>query len=217
MAGLNHRFDDCPRRVIPNKEYAAHKAAEKKTLTATKSTSKSEEKENWDDELLCPPRSTPPDARSVLLSQEDEWKLMADQDPCLDSVAGDPGHGTMTVEEETVTDDEELIRAIGSTDENPSTQHYSDVNWNDEDLLIEINYENITVHQTPAAASTPVPVSNESEMLLPPESPGGKKPCILELMAVRLLKSVPPLCLQPDYSEAKLLGYTWPPLMSVIP
>ena len=47
----------------------------------------------------------------------------------------------------------------------------SDVEWNDEDLLIEIN-DNITVHQTPAASSTPVPVLNESEMLSPPESPG---------------------------------------------
>ena len=143
---MNHRVDDCPRRVIPYKEYAARKAAEKKTLTATKLTSKSDEEENWDDELLCPPRSTRPGARSVLLPQEDEWKLMADQDPHPDSVAGDSGHGTMTIEAETVTDKEELIRAIGGTDENPSTQHCSYVKWNDEDLLIEINDENVTIH-----------------------------------------------------------------------
>ena len=117
-------------------------------------------------------------ARSVLLPKEKEWKLMADQDPHPDSVAGDSGHGMMTVEVETVTDDEELIGAVGGTDENPSTQHCSDAKWNDEDLFIEINDENVTIQRTPAAASNPVPISNESEMLSSPESPGGKKPCI---------------------------------------
>ena len=68
---------------------------------------------------------------------------MADQDLCPDSVAGDSGHGTMTAE--TVADNEELIRAVGGIDENPSTQHCSDVKWND-DVLIEINDENITIH-----------------------------------------------------------------------
>ena len=99
---------------------------------------------------------------------------MADQDLRPDSVAGDSEHGTMTAKAETVADDEELIRAVGGTDENPSTQHCSDVEWNDEDLLIEINDENVTVHQTPVAALTLVCVSNESEMLLPPELPGGR-------------------------------------------
>ena len=114
----------------------------------------------------------------MLPLQEDEWKLMSDQDPHPDSVAGDSGHGTMTVEAESVTDDEELVRAVEGTDENPSTQHCSDVKWNDEDLLIEINDENITIHRTPATVLTPVPVSNESQMLLPPESPGGMKLCV---------------------------------------
>ena len=54
----------------------------------------------------------------MLSFQEDEWKIMADQDPCPDSVAGDSGHGTMTVETEPVTDNEELIRAVGGTDDN---------------------------------------------------------------------------------------------------
>ena len=84
-------------------------------------------------------------ARSVLPNQEDEWKLMADQDLCPDSVAEDSGHGTMTVKAETVADDEEFIRAVGGTDDNSSTQHCSYVKWNDEDLLIEINDENVTV------------------------------------------------------------------------
>ena len=53
-----------------------------------------------------------------------------DQDPHPDSVAGDSGHGTMTGEAEMVVDDGELIRATGGNDENPSTQHFSDVEWN---------------------------------------------------------------------------------------
>ena len=93
-------------------------------------------------------------------------------------VAGVSGHGTMTVKAETVPNEEELVGAVGGIHENPSTQHCSDVKWNDEDSSIEINDKNITVHQTPAAALTPVPVSNESKMLSPPELPGGKKPCI---------------------------------------
>ena len=100
---------------------------------------------------------------------------MADQDLCPDSVAG---HGTMTVKAETIADDEESIRPVGGTDENPSTQYCSDVKWNDKDLLIEINDENVTVHQTPAAALTPVRLLNKSEMLWPPESTGGKKLCV---------------------------------------
>ena len=84
----------------------------------------------------------------------------------------------MTVKVETVADDENLVGAVKGTHEDPSTQHCDDVKWNDEDLLIEINDENATIHWTPAAALTPVPILNESEMLSPPESPGGKKPCI---------------------------------------
>ena len=71
-AESNCRVEDCPRRVIPYKEYAAHKAAEKKTSTATKLTLKSNEEENWDDEPLCPPRSTPLGARSVLPPKKEE-------------------------------------------------------------------------------------------------------------------------------------------------
>ena len=62
---------------------------------------------------------------------------MADQDPCPDSVAGDSGHGTVTVKTEPVADIEELIGAVGGTDKNPSTQPCSDVEWNDKNLLIE--------------------------------------------------------------------------------
>ena len=161
-AESNH---NCLRRVIPYKEYVGCRAAEKKTSTATKLTSQNELEENWDDELWCPPRSTRLGVRSAFPSKEDEWRLMADQDPCPESVAGDSGHGTMamTAETESITDNEELIGAVGGTDENILTQHCSDIEWNEEDPLIEINDENINVHQTPAASSTPVPVSTESK------------------------------------------------------
>ena len=79
-------------------------------------------------------------ARSVLLPQEDELKLMADQDACPDSVTGDSGHGTMTVKAETVTDDEELIRAVGGTVNTVLMLNGM------MKLLIKINDENVTVH-----------------------------------------------------------------------
>ena len=107
---------------------------------------KSDGEENWDDEPLCPPRSPPLGARSILPPKEEEWRLMADQDLCPDSGAGDSGHGTMTAKAETIADDEELIGTVGKIDENPSTQHCSDVERNETDMLIEINDENVTVH-----------------------------------------------------------------------
>ena len=117
---------------------------------------------------------------------------MADQDPHPESVARDSGHGTMAMTDEIkpVTDNEELIGAVGGTDETTSTRHCSYVEWNEEDLLLEINNENVTIDQTPAA-STPVPVLTESEMFSPPESPGGKKPCFRELttMAFKICTS----------------------------
>ena len=73
---------------------------------------------------------------------------MADKDPHPESVAGDSGHGTMamTAETEPVTGNEELIRAVGGTDENISTGYCSDIEWKEEDPLIEINDENVTIH-----------------------------------------------------------------------
>ena len=52
----------------------------------------------------------------------------------------------MTDEIKPVTGNEELIGAMGGTEEDISTRHCSDVEWNEEDPLIEINDENVTVH-----------------------------------------------------------------------
>ena len=84
---------------------------------------------------------------------------MADQDPHPRSVAGDSGHGTMatTTGTEPVASNEELIGAMGGTDENVSTGYCSDVKWKEEG----INDENVTIPQTPAAASTPAQALTE--------------------------------------------------------
>ena len=79
--------------MIPYKEYTACREAERRVSTTSKSTLG--EEENWDEEPQLPPQETPPGAKSMAPSQEDEWKLMVDQDPCSISVAGDFGHGTM--------------------------------------------------------------------------------------------------------------------------
>ena len=200
--------------MIPYKDYVACRAAEVKPVTATRSTL--EDKENRDEETPLPPRETPPGMRPKLPSQEDEWKLIINQDPCLGSVAGDSGHGTMvtTSETEPVNSNEELIGAVGGINENVSTGidenisagYFSDVEWKEEDLLIEINDENVTIAQVPAAALTPVQASTGKEVLSPMESPIGKKPCFdtvrQESTVVHLLKAAPPLCLEPDYIDA---------------
>ena len=53
--------------------------------------------------------------------------------------------------------------------------------------------------------------------LSPLKSPLKKKPCFHESIAVHLMKATPPLHLEPDYSDAELVGYTQPSLVNVIP
>ena len=88
-------------------------AHQEKASTASKLTL--EDKENWDEEPSLPPRETPPGMRPILPFQEDEWKLMVDQDLCSGLVAGDSGHGmmVMTSEAKPTDSNEELIRAMG--------------------------------------------------------------------------------------------------------
>ena len=83
----------------------------------------------------------------------------------------------------------------------------SDVEWKEEDPLIKFNDENVTISQMPAAL-TPIQASTKIKMLSPLELPMGKKPCFQELTAAHLLKGAPPLCLEPDYRDAELVGYT---------
>ena len=112
-AESNSRADPHPKKVIPYKEYAACKEAEGRVLTTSKPTL--EEEENWDEEPPLPPRETLPGAKPMAPSQEDEWKLMVDQDPHSGAVAGDSGHGTMaaTQEDEPIDSTEELVGAVG--------------------------------------------------------------------------------------------------------
>ena len=157
--------------------------------------------------------------RLILPSQEDKWKQMVDQDPHPGSVAGDSGHGKMAVtpKAKPVNGNKELIGAMGGIDENVSAECLSDVVWKEDDPLIKINDENVTIPQAPAAASTPVQASTENKTFSPLESPLKKKPCFWELIMACLSKAAPPLRLEPDYSDAELVGYTQPPLTNVIP
>ena len=221
-AESNHRVDHHPRKVIPYKEHVAH---QEKDLTANKLTL--EDEENWDEEPPLPSWETTPRARPILSSQEDEWKLMVNQDPCSRSVAGDSEHGTMAMASEAkpVDSNEELIRAMGEINEDASTGinenvsagYLSDVEWKEEDPLIKINDENVTISQMPAAVLTPIQALTENEMLSPLELPMGKKACFQELTATCLSKAASPLCLEPDYRDAELVGYTQPPLTNIIP
>ena len=138
--------------------------------------------------------------RPILPSQEDKWKLMVHQDPHSGSVAGDSGHGTMvmTSEAEPVDSneamdgiDEDVLAWIdedvsAGINENVLAGYLSDVEWKEEDPLIEINDENVTIPQMPGAALTrsallcSVQASTENEMFSPLELPMGKKPCFQE-------------------------------------
>ena len=71
--------------------------------------------------------------------------------------------------------------------------------------------------QTPDAASIPAQTSMENRTGSSLESCLEKKPCFRESIAVCLMKATPPLCLESDYSNAELVGYTQPPLVYVIP
>ena len=175
--------------------------------------------ENWDEEPLLPPCKTPPAVKSVLPSQEDKWKLMVNQDPHSGSVAGDSGHGTMAVtpEDEPINSNEGLVGAMGRINENVSAENLSDVEWKEDDPLFEFNDENVTIPRTSDAALTPVQTLTENKTGSSLESPLKKKPCFQESIAVRLLKAVPPLHLEPDYSNTELVRYTQPPLVNIIP
>ena len=110
-----------------------------------------------------------------------------------------------------------LMKMSAGINENTSAGYLSDMEWKEEDPLIEINDENVTTPQMPAAALTPVQASTENEMFSTVELPMGKKPCFQESTVVCLLKSAPLLHLEPDYSDAELVGYTQPPLTNIIP
>ena len=198
--------------MIPYKEYAACKASKVKASTTSKPTVE-------DEEPKLPPCQTPQGAKHVLQSQEDEWKLMINQDPHSGSVAGDSGHGTMAVtpEDDLVNSDEKLVGVVDGTDENISAENLSDVDWKEDDPLFEFNDENITIPQTPDADLTLVQTSTENKTGSSLKSSLKKKPCFWELITVCLLKVTPPLCLEPDYSNTELVGYTQPMLVNVIP
>ena len=214
-AESNSTADTHTKRVIPYKEYMAHREAERRGLTTSKSTSG--EEENWDEEPQLPPPESPPGAKSMAPSQEDEWKRMVDQDPHAGSVTGDSGHGTMaaTGEDEPINSTEELIGAVGGVDESVTAEHLSDVKWRDDDPLFMFNNENVTKPQTPVAALTPVQTCEEEDKAVSSlKSPLGKNPCFLEWIATHLSKTAP-MCLEPNDSE--LVKFTQLSLVNITP
>ena len=146
-----------------------------------------EEEENWDEELPLPPHETPPRAKLMVPTQENKWKLMVNQDP------------------------------VGGINETVSAGNLSDVEWKEDDPLFEFDDENVTKPQTPDVASTPVQTQTESQTGTILESPLRKKPCFRESITVHLSKVASPSCLELDYSDGELLGFTWPALVNIIP
>ena len=65
----------------------------------------------------------------MVLSQEDEWKLMANRDTCSGSVSGDSRHGTMaaTGDDEPSNSTKELVGEVGGVNESVTTEHLSDI------------------------------------------------------------------------------------------
>ena len=124
---------------------------------------------------------------------------------------------TVTPEDDLVNSDGKLVGAVVETDENVSAENLSDVEWKEDDPLFEFNDENVTIPRTPDAALRPVQTLMENKTSSSLESPLKKKPCFCESIAVHLMKPTPPLRLEPDYSDAELVGYTWPLLVNVIP
>ena len=119
----------------------------------------------------------------------------------------------MTSEAKPINSNEELIGAMGGIDEdapagineNISAGYLSDVEWKEEDPLIKINGENVTIPQMPAAALTPIQASSENETKQNKST------------VVCLSKAASPLCLEPDYRDAALVGYTRSLLTNIIP
>ena len=134
-AESNCRAEPHSKKLIPYKEYAAHKEAERRILTTSKPALEGEE--NWDEKLPLPPHETSPVSKPMAPSQEDGWKLMVDQDPCSGSVALDSGHGTMTTtwEDEPIYSTEDIVWVVGGVNESITAEHLSDVKWRDDDIL----------------------------------------------------------------------------------
>ena len=201
--------------MISFKEYKAQKEAEQKDLTADKSTP---EEEDWDADPPLPPWETPPGAGSMVLSQEDEWKWMIDQDSHSGSITGDLGHGTMTVmkETESMEKTKELTGAIGGVNKSTSAEYLSDIEWREDDPLVVFDDDNITKPQALTTTLTPIQTCKEDTVATLIELPLRKKPCFWETMADQLSKTILK-CLKPNYDQKELVGFTRPPLVDVIP
>ena len=80
------------------------------------------------------------------------------------------------------------------------------MSWGEDDPVFDD--EDVTKPQTPAATSTPVQTLKEDQAVSSLKSPLGKKPCFWELTMEQLSNAASPAHLEPDYSDAELIGYT---------
>ena len=151
-------------------------------------------------------------------SQENEWKQMIDQDPHSGSIAGDLGHGMMTVTKETesMEETEKLTGTVGGFNESTSVEYLSDVEWREDNPLFVFDDDNVMKPQAPTVALAPIQTHKGDTVATQFKSPLRKKDCFWETTADRLLKTIPK-CLKPNYDEKELVGFTWPPLVDVIP
>ena len=107
-------------------------------------------------------------------SQEDEWKVMIDQDPCSGSITGDLGHSTITTTGETEPTKEvkQLIGAVGEVNSSASGESPSDFKWREGNPLFKFNDDNVMKPLAPTAVSTPIQVCEEPDVVAPAfESP----------------------------------------------
>ena len=194
--------------MIPFKEYKAWKEAEQQALAADKSAPE----EDWDVDPPMPPQETPSGAGSMAPSQEDEWKWMINQDACSGLITGDSGHGMMTVTRgtESMEETEELTGAVGGVEESTSAEYLSDIKWREENPLFVFDDDNVMKSQAPTTTLTPVQAHEEGTVSTLLESPLRKKPCFRRTTADQLSKTIPK-CLEPNYDEKELVGFTRPP------
>ena len=150
-------------------------------------------------------------------SQEDEWKLMVDQDSHSGSVAGDSGHAQWL----------QLGKMNPPTAlKNSLRQWVESMKVSPLSIFLMLNGEIMTLclcsmmrmYQTP----------NTSCCLDPSSDMGRRQGCFLAqitpwkkalLLTVncRMLSKTALTCLKPNYNDAKLVRYTQPSLVNVIP
>ena len=120
-------------------------------------------------------------------------------------------HGTIAMEEDIESNavKEGLIKDDTSHTALDNSGGPDDLTWNADIPYFEFTNDSAMACKTPVAAAGDAVLSS-------PESPWNKKPCVHESMAERLLQSASMVIMEPDYTDAPLIGYKRPDLSEVI-